>query len=356
MPPPEPELREISWNDKSGYLTRKMLPKHGLSGALKDLPDPVGYLPHNEAPNGKVLLYDPAKCKKKKERTEAQKNADYLRERVNPDCCYCGHSVDTIETRYYRDGNKDYLDLLMIPRKELLANPQGYACLRCSNRIECKEWAQKALALGKDGLILDTETIDLHDEVIEMAIVDMLGKVIFNGRFQPYGAIKPEAQAIHGISADMLVGKPRFGDFYPEFLRLVQGKQVFIYNADFDLYCIGESMRCHIHFGLPDATRENYLSYKLWKDLPEQQKVFFAKMKHAGFKAECVMLQYAQYCSEWSDYHGGWEWQSLNGGHSALSDCQATLELIQMMAKWEAEKVIQVESEEQTNHDNLSSL
>ena len=49
----------------------------------------------------------------------------------------------------------------------------------------------------------------------------------------------------------------------------------------------------------------------------------------------CAMLMYAEYCGEWSSYHNSFKWQPLNGGHTALDDCLATLKLIQEMAEAE---------------------
>jgi hypothetical protein len=46
---------------------------------------------------------------------------------------------------------------------------------------------------------------------------------------------------------------------------------------------------------------------------------------------------YAGYYGEWSDYHGRYKWQKLNGGHSALSDCLAALDLLRDMASYNEE-------------------
>jgi DNA polymerase-3 subunit epsilon len=52
-----------------------------------------------------------------------------------------------------------------------------------------------------------------------------------------------------------------------------------------------------------------------------------------GIKFECAMLWYAQFVGDWSDYHGGYRWQPLGGGHRALGDCQATLGVIREMMR-----------------------
>ena len=52
---------------------------------------------------------------------------------------------------------------------------------------------------------------------------------------QPDRDIDPGAQEVHGISAEMLVGKPRFGEVAREFLDFVAGAELIIHNAGFDL-------------------------------------------------------------------------------------------------------------------------
>jgi hypothetical protein len=51
-----------------------------------------------------------------------------------------------------------------------------------------------------------------------------------------------------------------------------------------------------------------------------------------GIEFNCAMEQYAAWCGDYSEYHGNFRWQRLNGGHRALGDCRATLDLIRGMA------------------------
>jgi DNA polymerase III subunit epsilon len=44
------------------------------------------------------------------------------------------------------------------------------------------------------------------------------------------------------------------------------------------------------------------------------------------------MEWYAQYYGEWSSYYEDYKWQPLNGGHNAIVDCLACLDLIKEMA------------------------
>ncbi|MBN9273858.1 MAG: DNA polymerase III subunit epsilon, partial [Mesorhizobium sp.] len=48
-------------------------------------------------------------------------------------------------------------------------------------------------------------------------------------------AINPEAQAVHGIGAEQLVGKPIFADLAAEFLAFIDGAKLVAHNAGFDM-------------------------------------------------------------------------------------------------------------------------
>ena len=93
-------------------------------------------------------------------------------------------------------------------------------------------------------IILDTETtgLDVYSghRLIEIACIE-LDDFIPTGRsfhryIDPERDIEAEAQAIHGISADFLKGKPRFADkeVCEEFLEFVEDAIIIAHNAGFD--------------------------------------------------------------------------------------------------------------------------
>ncbi len=92
-------------------------------------------------------------------------------------------------------------------------------------------------------IILDTETTGLEVEkghrIIEIGCVELVNRRRTNRTLhhylQPDREIDPGAQEVHGISAAMLAGKPRFADIGAEFLAFVDGAELVIHNADFDL-------------------------------------------------------------------------------------------------------------------------
>ncbi len=92
-------------------------------------------------------------------------------------------------------------------------------------------------------IVLDTETTGLEVEkghrVIELGCVELVNRRRTNRTLhhylQPDRDIDPGAQEVHGISAEMLVGKPRFKEVAQEFLDFVAGAELIIHNAGFDL-------------------------------------------------------------------------------------------------------------------------
>jgi DNA polymerase III subunit epsilon len=164
-------------------------------------------------------------------------------------------------------------------------------------------WARSVLDRAHEYYILDTETTGLiNPEVIELAVVDLSGKMIINQRFRPSTPIEPEATNIHGITNEMLATQPEW-KVGNDCLELVIFRQkLLIYNHLFDYQAIQNSYQLHsIPFG--------------------------------GFSGECVMNWYSQFCGEWNSFRKSYRWQKLPGGdHSALGDCIATLEIIKRMA------------------------
>ena len=92
-------------------------------------------------------------------------------------------------------------------------------------------------------IFLDTETTGLEHKlghrIIEIAGVEMRNRRLTNRHFHSY--INPEreidagALAVHGISREFLVDKPRFADIAAEFLDFVRGTELVIHNAPFDV-------------------------------------------------------------------------------------------------------------------------
>ncbi len=92
-------------------------------------------------------------------------------------------------------------------------------------------------------IVLDTETTGLEPaeghRVIELACLELSGRKPtgrhFHRYLNPERAIDYAASEVHGISAEHLLDKPRFGDIADEFLDFVNGAELLIHNAPFDV-------------------------------------------------------------------------------------------------------------------------
>jgi len=92
-------------------------------------------------------------------------------------------------------------------------------------------------------IVLDTETTGLNarlgDRVIEIGCVELLGRSVTERHFHRYvnpgREIEEGALKVHGISREFLADKPRFAEIARELVDYVQGADIAIHNADFDV-------------------------------------------------------------------------------------------------------------------------
>lgn len=150
-------------------------------------------------------------------------------------------------------------------------------------------------------VILDTETtgLTLRDQIIEISVIDLTGKILLNSLVKPTIIIPAEATSIHGITNEMVQGAPSWTTIYKELREVTVGKTILIYNAEFDLGMIENNCIA------------NNVEFK-------------------DFKSTCVMKMYA-------DYLDSKRWISLSDAtkltikHRAAADCFAVLELLQQL-------------------------
>lgn len=90
---------------------------------------------------------------------------------------------------------------------------------------------------------LDTETtgmgIDAGNRIIEIGCIELVQRVITGRRFHAYlnpdRDSEPGALAVHGLTSEFLADKPRFADVAAELLAFIDGAELLIHNASFDL-------------------------------------------------------------------------------------------------------------------------
>lgn len=92
-------------------------------------------------------------------------------------------------------------------------------------------------------IVLDTETTGLEPaeghRIIEIGCLELVNRRLTGRKFHQYlnpeREIDPGAEDVHGLSTAFLADKPLFRDVAAEFLEFVQGAELVIHNAAFDL-------------------------------------------------------------------------------------------------------------------------
>lgn len=171
--------------------------------------------------------------------------------------------------------------------------------------------------LQANPVYLDTETTGTgpNAEVIEVGVVDSQSELLYSSLIRPRGLIEPDAMRVHKITADLVAGAPDWTEVWPALREVLDGKRVGVYNSDFDLRLIKQSL-----------TR----AWLRW-DLEEHN--FF-----------CIMKLYARFAGEWDSKRGSYRWHSLDmagreagiplaNTHRAVDDARLARALLHYMAE-----------------------
>ena len=92
-------------------------------------------------------------------------------------------------------------------------------------------------------VVLDTETTGLEIQeghrIIEIGCVEIVDRKLTRRHYHQY--INPErdiddgALDVHGITRQFLEDKPKFAEIWQSFLEFVEGSELVIHNAAFDI-------------------------------------------------------------------------------------------------------------------------
>jgi DNA polymerase III subunit epsilon len=165
-------------------------------------------------------------------------------------------------------------------------------------------------------LYLDTETTGLGPEaqVVEIALIDADGALLFESLVRPSIPIPPDATQVHGITTAMVAEAPDWRRVWPEAEQQLLGRVVATYNAEFDLRMLRQAHR---------------RAALLWT-LPQDQFT-------------CLMELYAEYRGDWNPVKRSYRWHSLDAAssqcslpltnsHRAAQDAQLARLLLEHMA------------------------
>lgn len=131
-------------------------------------------------------------------------------------------------------------------------------------------------------IVLDTETTGLEPskghKVIEIGCVELENRKLtgrhYHQYIQPEREIEDQAMEIHGITNEFLVGKPTFIQIMDEFMAFVDGAELIIHNAPFDIGFLNHE--------LANAGRNKYSPLTEYCSVIDT--LVMARQKHPGQK------------------------------------------------------------------------
>jgi DNA polymerase-3 subunit epsilon len=156
--------------------------------------------------------------------------------------------------------------------------------------------------IDEQALIIDTETTgrSVTAEIIEVAICDIDGAILFESLVRPTERVPSSATRIHGLTADQLRDAPAWGDVWERIAPLITNRLLIAYNANFDRRMM-EFMAARYRLPRPEAR---------WRCAMRFVKEM-ARVRHAlSLEAACARYGLAP------------------GTHRAASDAQATAALL----------------------------
>ncbi len=172
--------------------------------------------------------------------------------------------------------------------------------------------------LNLQPIVLDTETTGLgnYDEIIEIALTDHQGNLVFESLVKPTIAIPPDSTRINKITNEMVQNAPAWREVWNQVEPMLNKKPVVIYNAEFDVRLMQQSHR---------------IAQIPWTKT---------------FTPVCLMKLFAAYLGEWNSYKkdfrfvtlekaGSLSGISLPNSHRAADDTLLAFTLLKHLASLE---------------------
>ena len=134
-------------------------------------------------------------------------------------------------------------------------------------------------------IVLDTEPtgleVALGHKIIEIGAIEMIDRKFTGRHFHKY--LNPEreiddgAKEVHGITEAFLADKPKFADIWEDLERFLDGAELIIHNAVFDISFLDSEIRSLVRQGLaPQRKIEDFCGVI--------DSLAIARQKHPGQK------------------------------------------------------------------------
>ena len=100
-------------------------------------------------------------------------------------------------------------------------------------------------------IVLDTETTGIGVEhghrIIEIGCIELVDRKLTGSHFHTYlnpdREVEEGAFRVHGISTEFLQDKPLFSDILHEFIQFIDGAELIIHNAPFDVGFLNSELK-----------------------------------------------------------------------------------------------------------------
>jgi len=100
-------------------------------------------------------------------------------------------------------------------------------------------------------VVLDTETTGLdirqNNRIVEIGCVELINRKLTGNNFHVYINPKRESEegalSVHGLTTEFLSDKPLFKDIAQEFVKYIEGAELIIHNAPFDVPFLNHELR-----------------------------------------------------------------------------------------------------------------
>lgn len=160
--------------------------------------------------------------------------------------------------------------------------------------------------LNERALVLDTETVGAGQtiEIIEIAIGDSEGRILFESLVQPvYNPLPPRSKHQRFAEAEF-ARAPQWTEIYPAISQLVEGRLLIAYNAAFDRRALA-SARARHHQDSPERG---------WRCAMQLVKTLMRARRSPTLEEACAFYGLA------------------GGNHRAARDVEATCALLRAIA------------------------
>jgi DNA polymerase-3 subunit epsilon len=191
-------------------------------------------------------------------------------------------------------------------------------------------------------VVLDTETTGINPKeghkIIEIGCVELINRKLTQNRFHVYlnpdREIDAGAIEVHGITNEFLKDKSRFADVVNDFIAFVEGAELIIHNAPFDVGFLNHELSLLAH----EVRRIDGISTVF-------DTLTFARKKHPGARNSLDAL-----CKRYNIDNSHREL------HGALLDAEILADVYLLMTGGQASLLDEEENSENTSQQDIVRL